>query len=84
MRPAPAGETYQAWYLVDGQPTSAGLMSVGEDGYAILKGVRRLPGTDCWLLARRSVSSPDELAYYVSNAPQGTSLETLARVAATF
>ena len=42
----PPGETYQAWYLVDGQPTSAGLMSVDEDGYAILEGVQSLPGTD--------------------------------------
>jgi hypothetical protein len=46
LRPAPIGQTYQAWYLVDGTPTSAGLMSVGEDGYAVLSGVPRLPGTD--------------------------------------
>jgi len=36
---APAGQTYQAWYLVDGQATSAGLMTVGADGYAVLSGV---------------------------------------------
>ncbi len=36
---APAGQTYQAWYLVDGQATSAGLMTVGADGYAMLSGV---------------------------------------------
>ncbi len=46
LRPAPAGQTYQAWYMVDGTPTSAGLMSVGEDGYAVLSGVSALPGTD--------------------------------------
>ena len=48
-------------------------VALGEQGW---------PGPQRWLLVRRSVSSPDELAYYVSNAPLGTSLETLARVAA--
>ena len=36
---APAGQTYQAWYIVDGQPSSAGLVTVGSDGYAILAGM---------------------------------------------
>lgn len=36
---APAGQTYQAWYLVDGQASSAGLLDVGSDGYAVLAGV---------------------------------------------
>jgi SRSO17 transposase len=34
-----------------------------------------------WLLARRSVSDPNELAYYVCFAPADTSLATLVRVA---
>ena len=34
-----------------------------------------------WLLARRSTSDPDELAFYVCFAPAGTSLATLVRVA---
>ena len=42
-----------------------------------------LPGTDAWLLARRSISDPTEIAYYLSNAPLDTSLLTLAQVAAT-
>ena len=42
LPPAPAGQTYQAWYLVDGQATSAGLMTVGSDGYAVLSGVDAL------------------------------------------
>lgn len=42
----PGGQTYQAWSLVGGQPASVGLMSVGSDGFAILTGVARLPGTD--------------------------------------
>lgn len=45
--------------------------------------VRRdgLPGETVWLLARRSITKPDEIAYYLSNAPEDTPLETLARVA---
>ncbi|MEP7157963.1 MAG: anti-sigma factor [Chloroflexota bacterium] len=35
---APAGQTYQAWYLTAGQATSAGLLTVDADGYAVLEG----------------------------------------------
>ena len=41
------------------------------------------PGPEVWLLARRSVSDPKELAYYFALAPRTTSLLTLARVAGT-
>ena len=34
-----------------------------------------------WLLARRSVSHPEELAYYICYGPAGTTLEELAKVA---
>jgi SRSO17 transposase len=40
-----------------------------------------LPGPELWLLARRSISSPDEIAYYLCHAPEGCSLLDLARVA---
>ena len=40
-----------------------------------------LPGPDGWLLARRSISDPTDIAYYLSNARQNTSLQTLAEVA---
>jgi SRSO17 transposase len=42
-----------------------------------------LPGPDSWLLARRSVSDPEEIAYYLSNAPMETTLMQLAQVAST-
>jgi SRSO17 transposase len=42
---------------------------------------QRLPQDRVWLLARRSVSSPKEVAYYLSNADADTSLVTLAHVA---
>ena len=37
----------------------------------------REPGKEYWLLARRSISKPDELAYYVCYGLAGTSLEEL-------
>ena len=42
-----------------------------------------LPGRDGWLLVRRSMTDPEELAYYLSNAPAETPLLKLAQVAAT-
>jgi SRSO17 transposase len=41
----------------------------------------RLPAAEVWLLARRSIPNPSEIAYYLSNASADTSLETLAHVA---
>ena len=43
----------------------------------------QLPGPDVWLLARRSVSDPREIAYYLAWAPPETALDALALVAAT-
>ena len=41
----------------------------------------REPGKGHWLLTRRSVANPEELAYYVCYGPAGTTLEELVRVA---
>ena len=41
------------------------------------------PGKGHWLLARRSIAKPGELAYYVCFGPAGASLEELVRVAGT-
>jgi anti-sigma-K factor RskA len=43
--PAPAGKTYQAWYIVNGEPASAGTMSAGSDGNVVAAGLQPLPGT---------------------------------------
>lgn len=43
----------------------------------------REPGWDHWLLVRRSLADPDDLAYYVCFAPIGTPLANLVRVAGT-
>jgi len=42
-----------------------------------------LPGRDSWLIARRSLSDPTDIAYYLSNAPADTPLLKLAQVAST-
>lgn len=39
------------------------------------------PGPEGWLLVRRSTSDPADMAYYVSNTPADTAIETLAGVA---
>ena len=41
----------------------------------------REPGKGYWLLARRSIAKPEELAYYVCYGPAGAALEELVQVA---
>ena len=41
----------------------------------------REPGKEYWLLARRSIAKPDELAYYVGFGPSGTAMAELVQVA---
>ena len=43
----------------------------------------REPGKGHWLLARRSLAKPGELAYYVCFGPAETTLAELVRVAGT-
>jgi SRSO17 transposase len=47
--------------------------------------IRRALGTDRrgWVLARRSISDPTDIAYYVCYGKRGTRLRTLVRVAGT-
>src|SRR5262249_23007984 len=42
-----------------------------------------LPAAEVWLLARRSVSQPEEVAYYLALAPDLLPLQQLAQVAST-
>ena len=42
-----------------------------------------VPGKGYWLLARRRIAQPQELAYYVCFGPADTTLEDLVRVAGT-
>jgi anti-sigma-K factor RskA len=41
----PAGKAYQAWYIADGQPVSAGLMPADENGLIVMSGPPPAPGT---------------------------------------
>lgn len=43
----------------------------------------REPGQGHWLLVRRSIAKPEELAYYVCFGPEDTGIEELVRVAGT-
>jgi SRSO17 transposase len=47
----------------------------------IVESRKVLPGSDGWLLARRAIHDPTDLAYYLSNASQETPLATLAEIA---
>jgi len=49
----------------------------------IVENQDQLPGRDGWLLVRRSLADPEEIAYYLSNASVETALLTLAQVAST-
>jgi hypothetical protein len=40
------GQVYQAWYLADGVPTSAGLMPPASSGVAVMAGLEPVAGTD--------------------------------------
>jgi SRSO17 transposase len=42
-----------------------------------------LPGRDAWLIARRSLSDPTDIAYHLSNAPDDVLLLKMAQVAST-
>jgi SRSO17 transposase len=49
----------------------------------VVERVDGLPGRTVWLLARRPVSDPTDVKYFLSNAPTTVALPTLARVAST-
>jgi SRSO17 transposase len=42
-----------------------------------------LPGPEVWLLARRSLSDPSDIAYYLACAPRSVALQALAQIAGT-
>ena len=81
--------------LVSGVDESGWVRCSAGDGAKDLRGPRaydwalvdirplREPGKGYWLLARRSIAKPTELAYYLCFGPAGTTLEELVRVAGT-
>ncbi|HYI21447.1 MAG TPA: anti-sigma factor [Candidatus Limnocylindrales bacterium] len=57
---APAGMTYQAWYVVDGQPASAGTMSADAEGFVIAEGLPAVEGTDVMAITLEPVGGSAE------------------------
>jgi anti-sigma-K factor RskA len=60
MDEAPVGHDYQAWYIVDGAPVSAGLMTVYDDGVAILHGDAASEGVQAVALSVEPVGGSDQ------------------------
>lgn len=55
----PVDLAYQAWYLVDGQPVSAGLMELDSDGFGLLARIPPHAGTDTIALTRERAGGVD-------------------------
>jgi anti-sigma-K factor RskA len=57
---APAGQTYQAWYIADAAPVSAGLMTVDSDGFAVFKDAQAMAGTKVVALTLEPAGGSDQ------------------------
>ena len=57
---APAGQAYQAWYIADGSPTSAGLMSVTADGNVIMSDPEPLPDAEVFAVTLEPVGGSEQ------------------------
>jgi SRSO17 transposase len=88
---APAAETVAV--VIAAQPSESWqrlTVSEGEKGprtydwtrVRVVESRNKLPGPESWLLARRSITDPTDIAYYLSNASQSTPLQAMAEVAA--
>jgi Anti-sigma-K factor rskA len=55
-----ADQTYQAWYISGDQPTSAGLVTVGPHGLAIVGGLAPVAGTDTIALTVEPAGGMDQ------------------------
>jgi anti-sigma-K factor RskA len=60
LDPAPAGQTYQAWFIADGAPVSAGLASVGPDGLMVISNDQPAPGTSAVALTVEPAGGSDQ------------------------
>ena len=71
------------WHRLAVQDGEKGPITYDWTRLRVLERVEGLPGRTVWLLARRSVTDPTEVKYFLSNAPTTATLPTLARVAST-
>jgi SRSO17 transposase len=72
----------QRWQQLTVAEGEKGLVTYDWACQRVVESRDRLPGRDGWLIARRSLNDPEEMAYYLSNAPANTPLLTLAQIAA--
>jgi SRSO17 transposase len=72
-----------AWKRLAVMPGEKGAIEYHWARTRVVESRDRLPGPDVWLLARRSLSDPTQLAYYLASVPARTSLETKVRVASS-
>jgi SRSO17 transposase len=83
----PAAQVVASWPTEAWQRLSAGEGSQGprwyDWGWMLMRWRFHPQGMAHWLLARRSVSRPDEIAYYFVFGPADATLEQVARVAGT-
>lgn len=73
----------QAWQRVVTQFGEKGPIEHDWAAVRVVECRSKRPGPDRWLLARRSVSNPSEIAYYLAEAPLDTPLQSLAMVASS-
>ena len=71
------------WHRLAVQEGEKGPITYDWTRLRVLERVDGLPGRTVWLLARRSVTDPTEVKYFLSNAPPTVTLPALARVAST-
>ena len=78
-----AGWSESRWQRLTVAEGEKGLITYDWACQRIVESRDGLPGPDGWLIARRSISDPTDIAYYLSNAPVDTPLLKLAQVAST-
>jgi SRSO17 transposase len=74
------GSRWQSLTVAEGEK---GLITYDWACQRVVESRDRLPGPDAWLVGRRSLTDPGDIAYYLSNAPLDTPLFKLAQVAST-
>lgn len=82
----PVGELVAAWpadrwQRLQGAEGEKGPLIYDWGCQRVVESQEGLPGQRVWLLARRSVTDPTQIAYYLSNAPVSTPLLKLGQVA---
>jgi SRSO17 transposase len=81
VREVVAGWAPSRWQRLEVAPGEKGPRVYDWAAQRVVESQQGLPGETVWLVGRRAVSDPNEIAYYLSNAPANTPLDKLALVA---